>query len=110
MILDPMFPAHKSCSADSANTIFGRRFGITCKISDKKCLIQRVINDEMWRKYYIQIRNDNYVINAQSDILEDLLTLIIPRKFQSDIMKDSNRSNNMLDYFKLGNNTQCDTT
>ena len=34
MILDPMFIDREACLADSANTIFGRRFGIPRKISD----------------------------------------------------------------------------
>ena len=38
MILDPMLPAHGSCSADSANIIFGRQCFIPCKISDIKNL------------------------------------------------------------------------
>ena len=35
MIVDTMFPDRKPCSADSANTILGRRIFIPCKISDK---------------------------------------------------------------------------
>ena len=34
MALDPMFISRKAFPADSANTIFGRRFGITYKTSD----------------------------------------------------------------------------
>ena len=41
-ILDPVFPTHKACSDDSANTIFGRRFVITCKISDKNGLYKEL--------------------------------------------------------------------
>ena len=55
--------------------------------------------------YSIIVRNDNYVSSAQSDILNDLLPFIIPWKFWSDIMEDDNWSNNMLDYFTLGDTT-----
>ena len=82
-----MFPANEACSSDIANTIFGRRFGIPLKISDKKWFIRIVTNDEMLRIYYIPIRNDSSVINSQADILDDLLPFIIPWKFWSDIME-----------------------
>ena len=42
MILDTMFPDREACSADSANTIFERRFGIPCKISDKNGLYKEL--------------------------------------------------------------------
>ena len=38
-----------------------------------KWFMRRVTNDEMLRIYYIPVSNDNYVINAQSEILYDLL-------------------------------------
>ena len=60
----------------------------------------------MLRIEYIPISNDNYVINAQSDILNDLLPFSIPWKSWSYIMEDDNRSNYMLDYFTLGDNNQ----
>ena len=109
LILDPMFPPHEACSDDSANTIFGRQFGITYKISDKKWFIRRVTNDEMLHVYSIPIGNDNYVIDDQYDILDDLITFRIPWTFWSNIIEDGNRSNNMLDYFTLGDITQCET-
>ena len=105
MILYPMFPDRKACPAGHANTIFGRQFGIPCKISDKKWCIWIVTNNEMLCIYSIIVRNDNYVSSAQSDILNDLLPFIIPWKFWSDIMEDDNWSNNMLDYFTLGDTT-----
>ena len=42
LILDPMFPDHKACSTDGKNTIFGRRFGIPWKISDKNGLYEEL--------------------------------------------------------------------
>ena len=63
----------------------------------------------MLRIYSIPIINDNSIINAKADILDDLLHFRIPWKFRSYIMEDYNQSNNMLDYFTLGNTTQCDT-
>ena len=42
MIMDTMFPDRKPCSADSANTIIGRRIGIPCKISDKYGLYEEL--------------------------------------------------------------------
>ena len=52
-----MFPASEACSADSANTIFGRRFGIPWKISHKnglyeelptmKCCVYTIYQSEM---------------------------------------------------------------
>ena len=71
--------------------------------------IRIVTNDEILRIYSIPISNDNSIICAQYDILEDLLPFIIIWTFWSDIMEYDNRSNNMLDYFTLGNNTQCET-
>ena len=59
--------------------------------------------------YSIPIVNDNYVINDQADILDDLIPFSIPWKSRSDIMEDDNRSNNMLDYFTLGDINQCET-
>ena len=38
IILDPIFPALKSCSDYSTNTIFGRQFGIHFRIGDKNGL------------------------------------------------------------------------
>ena len=38
LILYKMFPADEEFSADNANTIFGRRFGIPHSISDKNGL------------------------------------------------------------------------
>ena len=40
--IDPMFPARKSYSDDSVNTIIGRQFGIPCKIIEKKCLCEEL--------------------------------------------------------------------
>ena len=40
--------------------------------------IQRVTNNEMLRIYSIPISNDNDVINAQAEILDDLLPFSIP--------------------------------
>ena len=34
LILDPIFPDHEAYSDGIVNTIFGRRFGIPCQISD----------------------------------------------------------------------------
>ena len=59
--------------------------------------------------YSIPIRNDNSVINYQADIPDDLLSFRIPWTFWSDIMEYYNRSNKLLDYFKLVGTTQCDT-
>ena len=42
-----MFPSHKACLYESANTILGRQFGITNKMSGKKLIVQRVTNNEM---------------------------------------------------------------
>ena len=50
----------------------------------------------MLRVYSIPISHSNSVINAQDDILGDLLPFSIPWKFCSDIMEYENRSNNML--------------
>ena len=94
MILDPY---HEACSDGIANIIFGRQFGIPYKISDKKCFIRRVTNDEMLCIYSIPIRNYNYIIYSQADILDNLPPFSIPWTFWSDIMEDDNRSNNMLD-------------
>ena len=104
-----MFPYFKACPADSENTIFGRRFVITCKISDRKWFIQRVTNYEMLSIYSIPFINDNDIISAQYGIPDDFLPFIIPWTFWSDIMEDDNRSKNMLYYFTLGNTTQYDT-
>ena len=108
-ILDPIFPAHEACSADSAKTIFGRRFGIPCEISDKKLFIQIGTYEKMLRIYSISIGNDNYVINDQSDMLDDLLPSSMPWTFRYDTMEDENWSNNMFDYFTLDYSTQYDT-
>ena len=59
--------------------------------------------------YSIPIRNGKYVINDQADILDDLLPFRIPQKNRSYLMEYDNRSNNMLDYFTLGDNTKYDT-
>ena len=64
----------------------------------------------MLRVYYIPIRNDNSVINAQADILYYLLSFSIPWTFWSPLMEDYNRINTMLYYCKLGNSTHCDTS
>ena len=85
-------------------------FGVPCKISDKKWFIRRFTNDEMFHIYYIPIGNDNSINNAQYGMLDDLLPFSIPWKFRYDIMEDENCSNNMLDYFKLGNSNQCETS
>ena len=42
MIIDSTFPAREACSADSVNTIFGRQFGIPCKIIDKNGLYEEL--------------------------------------------------------------------
>ena len=47
--------------------------------------------------YYIPIRNHNYIINNQVDILDELLPFGIPWTFRSDLMEYGNRSNTMLD-------------
>ena len=73
LIIDPIFLDREACSADSANTIFGRRFGIPFKTSDKKWFIRILTNNEMFRIYSIPIENDYSLINAQADILDDLL-------------------------------------
>ena len=78
MILDTMFASREACSADSTNHIFGRRFGITCKINDRKWFIRRVTNDDMLHIYSISDSSDNYVISAQSDNLNELLPFRIP--------------------------------
>ena len=62
----------------------------------------------MFRIYSIPIENDYSVINAQADILDDLLPFRILWKFRSDITENDNRSNNMLDSLKLGDSTQWD--
>ena len=72
-----MFPACESCSADSKNAILEADLVFLYKISDKEWFIQRVINYEILRIYSTPIINDIYVINAQSDILDDLLAFII---------------------------------
>ena len=59
--------------------------------------------------YSILISNDNSIINAQNEILDDLLSFIIQCTFRSDILEDDNESNNMLDYFMLGDISQCET-
>ena len=64
----------------------------------------------MLRIYYIPLSSDNYVISAQSYILNNLLPFRIPCKFRSDITEDDNRSSNILDYFMLGHTTQCNTS
>ena len=63
----------------------------------------------MLRIYYIPISNENSVINDQADILDNFLSFRIPWEFWSYVMGDDNRSNDMLDYFTLADNTQCDT-
>ena len=59
--------------------------------------------------YNIKISNGNFIINAQDDILYDLLPFRIPWTFRFDIMEDDNQSNNMLDYFMSGDCNQFDT-
>ena len=59
--------------------------------------------------HYIPVSNDNSDISTQSAILGDLLPFIIPCKFRSDIMEYDNQNNNMMDYFTLGDTTQCNT-
>ena len=44
-----MFPDRKSCSADSSNTIIGRRIGIPCKISDRNGLYEELLT----MKFYV---------------------------------------------------------
>ena len=56
--------------------------------------------------YSITVKSDNSVISAQANILHDLLPFRIPWILQSDIMEDLNWSNNMLDYFTLGDTDQ----
>ena len=63
----------------------------------------------MLRLYYLPIVNDKSFINDQSEILYELLPFSIPWTFWCDIMEDENRSNKKLDYFTLGESTQCDT-
>ena len=63
----------------------------------------------MLRIYYIMVRNEKSIISAQSDILDDFLPFRIPWGFWSDIMEDDKQSNTMLDYFMLGDTTQCNT-
>ena len=58
----------------------------------------------MLRIYSIKVSNDNDVISAQSEILDDLLPFIITWTFWSDINENYNRSDKMLD-----NVTLCDT-
>ena len=41
-IIDPMFPARETCSADIANAIFGRQFCISCEISAKNGLYEEL--------------------------------------------------------------------
>ena len=67
-------------------------------------------NDEKLHIYYLPVRNYNSVIIAQSDTLDDLLTLGIQWKIRSDIMEYYNWSKNRLDYFSLGYTTQRDTS
>ena len=55
------------------------------------------------------VSSDNYVIITQYDILNEMLPFSILRTFWSDIMEYDNQSNNMLDYFTLGDTTQWDT-
>ena len=110
LIIDPIFPYREACSADSANTIFGRRFGIPFKTSDKKWFIRILTNNEMFRIYSIPSSNDNYAICSQDDILDELQPFRIPCTFWYDILEDDNRINNMLDYLTLGDSTQCDIT
>ena len=78
IILDIIFPYREACSADSANTIFGRLFSTPFKISDRKWFIQRVTNNKMLCIHSITVSNDNYVISDQSDILDNLLPFSIP--------------------------------
>ena len=54
-------------------------------------------NNEIMCIYFIPVINDNHVISAQSEIIDDLLSFRITWKFRSDIMEDENWSNNMLD-------------
>ena len=86
MIIDHMFPDHEAFSADSANTIFGRLFGIPWNISNRKLFIRRVTKYEILSIYSIPVSNDNYVISSQYEILYDLLPFIISCTFRSDIM------------------------
>ena len=73
MILDPMFQLTKH-----DQMIVQTLFLEDDLVLFAKSVIQRVTNNEMSRIYYIPIKNDNYVINAQSDILDNLLPFIIP--------------------------------
>ena len=59
--------------------------------------------------YSRPVSNDNSVINAQTDILDDLLSFSIPWNFLSDIMEYDNRINHMLDYFMLVDTNQYNT-
>ena len=90
MIPDPIFPALKNISANGANIIFGRQFFIPFKISDRKCFIQRITNDEILRKFSISVSNNNSVISAQAGILNDLLPFRISWTFWYNIMEDDN--------------------
>ena len=42
IILGTMFPSRKACSDDIINTIFGRKYGIYCKISDTNGLYKEL--------------------------------------------------------------------
>ena len=64
----------------------------------------------MFHIYSIPISGDNSEIYDQSDILNNLITFIIPWTFRSDIMEDNNSSNSMLDYFTYGDTNQCNTS
>ena len=63
----------------------------------------------MLRIYYIPISNDNYIIIAQAEILDNSLPFSIPWKFLSYIMEYENRSDKILYYFTLGDTTQYNT-
>ena len=69
-ILDPVFPTHKACSDDSANTIFGRRFVITCKISDKNGLYKDVpmMKCCVYTLYQLEIIMMSLVLNLKSSM------------------------------------------
>ena len=71
MILDPMFPVRGPFPIENTNIIFGRRFGIPCKMDTKRWFIRKVRPDEILRMYYIPADTNLGITRFLSAMLDD---------------------------------------